>query len=215
MKTRLLAEMIYSAVVYGQGTKRQIIDKIASMLEADRTARMEAAEAIETLAHAAMSGYAMTPARVSELVELVRNSYKLPPEPRTCETCVRGPLPVGKRLHGDPDRIMEHAEAGYCLSHSEELHLCKYTRSLRDALAEKTAQVEAHKYALGQVTIQRDEARAKVQRLREALEDLVDMCETEFTFGGPPVCDFDLMVLPSAREALAATAPDVDNKEVQ
>ena len=87
MKTRLLAEMIYSAVVYGQGTKRQIIDKIASMLEADRTARMEAAEAIETLAHAAMSGYAMTPARVSELVELVRNSYKLPPEPRTCETC--------------------------------------------------------------------------------------------------------------------------------
>ena len=47
-----------------------------------------------------------------------------------------------KRLHGDPDRIMEHAEAGYCLSHSEELHLCKYTRSLRSALAEKTAQVE-------------------------------------------------------------------------
>ena len=90
MKTRLLAEMIYSAVVYGQGTKRQIIDKIASMLEADRTARMEAAEAIETLAHAAMSGYAMTPARVSELVELVRNSYKLPPEPRTCETCGTG-----------------------------------------------------------------------------------------------------------------------------
>ena len=87
--------------------------------------------------------------------------------------------------------------------------------SLRSALAEKTAQVEAHKYALGQVTIQRDEARAKVERLREALEDLVDMCETEFTFGGPPVCDFDLMVLPSAREALAATAPDVDNKEVQ
>ena len=87
MKTRLLAEMIYSAVVYGQGTKRQIIDKIASMLEADRTTRMEAVEAIETLAHAAMSGYAMPPARVSELVELVRNSYKLAPEPRTCETC--------------------------------------------------------------------------------------------------------------------------------
>ena len=58
--------------------------------------------------------------------------------------------------------------------------------SLRSAIAEKTAQVE---------------------RLREALDDLVDMCETEFTFGGPPACDFDLMVLPSAREALAATAP--------
>ena len=100
MKTRLLAEMIYSAVVYGQGTKRQIIDKIASMLEADRTARMEAAEAIETLAHAAMSGYAMTPARVSELVELVRNSYKLPPEPRTCETCGTGCSNRGAKVVG-------------------------------------------------------------------------------------------------------------------
>ena len=28
-----------------------------------------------------------------------------------------------KRRHGDPDRIMEHAEAGYCLSYSEELRL--------------------------------------------------------------------------------------------
>ena len=97
---------------------------------------------------------------------------------------------MDKRLHGDPDRIMEHAEAGYCLSHSEELHLCKYTRSLRSALAEKTAQVE---------------------RLREALDDLVDMCETEFSIGGPPTCDFELMVLPSAREALAATAPAPDH----
>ena len=105
MKTRLLAEMIYSAVVYGQGTKRQIIDKIASMLEADRTARMEAAEAVETLAHAAMSGYAMPPARVSELVELVRNSYKLctlPPEPRTCETC------GGKLTDCGPGQACEH-----------------------------------------------------------------------------------------------------------
>ena len=79
MENKLIAETIYSAVVHGQGTKRQTIDKIASMLEADCTARMEAAEALETLAHAAMSGYAMTPARVSELAELVRNSYKLAP----------------------------------------------------------------------------------------------------------------------------------------
>ena len=58
METRLLAETIYSAVVHGQGTKRQTIDKIASMLEADRVAR----------------------------AEYVSNSYKFP-EPRTCETC--------------------------------------------------------------------------------------------------------------------------------
>ena len=107
METRLLAETIYSAVVHGQGTKRQTIDKIASMLEADRTSRVEALEALETLAHAAMSGYAMTPARVSELVELVINSYKLcalSPEPRTCETCGtrcsnRGAKVVGLNLN--------------------------------------------------------------------------------------------------------------------
>ena len=46
METRLLAETIYSAVVHGQGTKRHTIDKIASMLEADRTAFETVREAL-------------------------------------------------------------------------------------------------------------------------------------------------------------------------
>ena len=100
-----------------------------------------------------------------------------------------------KRLHGDPDRIMEHAEAGYCLSHSEELHLCKYTRSLRSALAEKTAQVERLREALTNIHdygIDRD-GETTSEKLGELVDELVQL----------------------AREALAATAPDVDNKEVQ
>ena len=71
METRLLAETIYSAVVHGQGTKRQTIDKIASMLEADRVAR----------------------------AEHVSNSYKFP-EPRTCETCGTGCSNRGAKVFG-------------------------------------------------------------------------------------------------------------------
>lgn len=91
-----------------------------------------------------------------------------------------------KRRHGDPDRIMEHAEAGYCLSHSEELHLCKYTRSLRSALAEKTTHVERLWEALTDIYdygIDRD-GETTSEKLGELVDELVQL----------------------AREALAATA---------
>ena len=82
-----------------------------------------------------------------------------------------------KCRHGDPDRIMEHAEAGYCLSHSEELHLCKYTRSLRAALAEKTAQVEMLREALTNIHdygIDRD-GETTSEKLGELVDELVQL----------------------------------------
>ena len=95
-----------------------------------------------------------------------------------------------KRRHGDPDRIMEHAEAGYCLSHSEELHLCKYTRSLSSDLTEKTNQVERLWEALTNIHdygIYRD-GETTSEKLGELVDELVQL----------------------AREALAATAPKED-----
>ena len=92
-----------------------------------------------------------------------------------------------KCRHGDPDRIMEHAEAGYCLSHSEELHLCKYTRSLSSDLAEKTNQVERLWEALTNIHdygIDRD-GETTSEKLGELVDELVQL----------------------ARDALAATAP--------
>ena len=82
-----------------------------------------------------------------------------------------------KRRHGDPDRIMEHAEAGYCLSHSEELHLCKYTRSLRSAIAEKTAQVGRLREALTNIYdygIDRD-GETTSEKLGELVDELVQL----------------------------------------
>ena len=113
----------------------------------------------------------------------------------------RGPLfgQIGRRhipleMHSDDVDAMER-----------ELY------SLRSALAEKTAQVEAHKYALGQVTIQRDEAREQVERLREAIAKASSSMK-EFSRGwrdDSVAAQWSISVAKDLDEALAATAPDV------
>ena len=117
---------------------------------------------------------------------------------------------MDKRLHGDPDRIMEHAEAGYCLSHSEELHLCKYTRSLRSALAVAQARVTecSDREALlsDNVGLRADlaEKTAQVERLREAFTKI----EQE-TWLDPKISR--VIIRDLSREALAETATAPDN----
>ena len=119
-----------------------------------------------------------------------------------------------KRLHGDPDRIMEHAEAGYCLSHSEELHLCKYTRSLRSALAEKTAaweeawdKIEWLRVALKRQFWRAQAERAKVERLREALTNIHDYgIDRDGETTAEKLGELVDELVQLAHEALAATA---------
>ena len=41
---------------------------------------------------------------------------------------------MDKRPHGDMDKIIERVRAGYCLTHSEEVHLCDHAERLRAAL---------------------------------------------------------------------------------
>ena len=119
-----------------------------------------------------------------------------------------------KRRHGDPDRIMEHAEAGYCLSHSEELHLCKYTRSLRSDLAEKTAaweeawdKIEWLRVALKRQFWRAQVERAKIERLREALTNIHDYgIDRDGETTAEKLGELVDELVQLAREALAATA---------
>ena len=41
---------------------------------------------------------------------------------------------MDNRPHGDLDKIIERSRAGYCLTHSEEVHLCDHAERLRAAL---------------------------------------------------------------------------------
>jgi hypothetical protein len=41
---------------------------------------------------------------------------------------------MDKRPHGDMDKIIERSRAGYCLTHSEVVHLCDHAERLRAAL---------------------------------------------------------------------------------
>lgn len=116
---------------------------------------------------------------------------------------------MDKRLHGDPDRIMEHAEAGYCLSHSEEMHLCRHTRSLRSTLAEKTAQVKQYKNTLSiyeksldDLGVMLKDKNKQVDRLRETLGKIIE-CNHHNFYEGPAPSYVKL-----AREALAETDPN-------
>ena len=120
---------------------------------------------------------------------------------------------MDKRSHGDPDRIMEHAEAGYCLSHSEELHLCKYTRSLRSALAIAQARVAecSDREALMDDNIELRSAlaekTAQVERLRDALTNIYDYgLDRDGEYEAERLGELVDELVKLAREALAATA---------
>lgn len=45
---------------------------------------------------------------------------------------------MDKRPHGDMDKIIERVRAGYCLTHSEIVHLCAHAERLYRALTDMT-----------------------------------------------------------------------------
>ena len=45
---------------------------------------------------------------------------------------------MDNRPHGDMDKIIERSRAGYCLTHSEEVHLCDHSERLYRALTGMT-----------------------------------------------------------------------------
>jgi ABC-type phosphate transport system auxiliary subunit len=84
-------------------------------------------------------------------------------------------------------------------------------RRLHVANVELTECLEKKSIAIQRIWKERDELRAEVARLREALEDLVTLCNTDFVLAADPVviaAEAALERLYRARTALARKEPD-------